>query len=147
MIEEAESAEDSDELDDGWDEIGIGKSEKMGADELGRAKKVHGILRFVQLFHRRILRDVLATSQENAADNSTLDTLSSFLHTLPSASDELVATLYTPQDASNIATELKSFRKVISDLEASLVGSIFLGKQNWLNTWFVQVYKAIDCSI
>ncbi|KAJ7449809.1 hypothetical protein FB451DRAFT_1052648 [Mycena latifolia] len=160
MVEDAESSdntEDSDDamFDDGWGEIGIGKSQKMDSDELERTKKVHGILRLAQLLHKRILADILSISQE-PPNNSTLDTLSSLSHMLLSASDELVSTLYTPQDPSNIETELRSFRKIISDFQASLakpdalethLKNLTLGSSNgskWFDTCFVQLYKAVD---
>ncbi|KAJ7109375.1 hypothetical protein C8R44DRAFT_635330, partial [Mycena epipterygia] len=160
MVEEAESTddiEDSDDamFDDGWGEIGIGKSQKMDPQELDRTKKVHGILRLTQLLHKRVLADVLSASRE-PPNNSALDTLSSLSHTLLSASDELVATLYTPQDPNNIKSELASFRKIISDFQASLVKpggletqleKLSLGNDNrskWFDTCFVQLYKAVD---
>ncbi|KAF7363445.1 hypothetical protein MSAN_01000300 [Mycena sanguinolenta] len=115
MIEEAESTEDDDvddgeELDDGWGDIGIVKGEKMIPDELNRTKKVHGLLRLAQLLHTRILGDILATSQK-APNNSVLDSLSSLSHELLSASDELVSTLYTPQDLDRVKAELTAYRK------------------------------------
>ncbi|KAJ7940640.1 hypothetical protein B0H13DRAFT_2226014 [Mycena leptocephala] len=159
MVNEAESTdgpEDDDEMfDDGWGEIGIGKSQKMSPEELDRTKKVHGILRLAQLLHKRILRDILSTSQESP-NNSTLDALSSLSHTLLSASDELVSTLYTPQDQEKMETELRSFRKLISDFQASLVKpdaletqleSLSMASNNgskWFDTCFVQLYKAVD---
>ncbi|KAJ7721695.1 hypothetical protein B0H14DRAFT_586330 [Mycena olivaceomarginata] len=124
MVEEAESTEEDgedgdEEFDDGWGDIGIGKSQKMNADELDRTKKVHGILRLAQLLHKRVLRDILSTSQE-APKNSILDALSSLSHELLSASDELVSTLYTPQVPKKMETELGAFRRIISDFQASL---------------------------
>jgi hypothetical protein len=105
--------------------------------------------------HKRILRDILSTSQESP-NNSTLDALSSLSHTLLSASDELVSTLYTPQDQEKMETELRSFRKLISDFQASLVKpdaletqleSLSMASNNgskWFDTCFVQLYKAVD---
>ncbi|KAJ7155968.1 hypothetical protein C8R43DRAFT_417146 [Mycena crocata] len=158
MVEEGESGEEEDAMfDDGWDEIGIAKSPKMEAEEVERTKKVHGILRLAQLLHKRVLRDVLSTSGK-PPDNATLDALSSLSHTLLSASDELVSTLYTPQDPTNISTELSSFRSLISDLQASLVkpdafeaqlehlslGSSNASASKWFDTCFVQLFKALD---
>ncbi|KAJ6596892.1 hypothetical protein DFH09DRAFT_1133032 [Mycena vulgaris] len=159
MVEDAESTdtEDSDDamFDDGWEEIGIGKSQKMNPEELDRTKKVHGILRLAQLLHKRVLTDILSTSR-GPPNNSTLDTLSSLSHVLLSASDELVSTLYTPQHRSNIETELRSFRKIISDFQASLakpdaletqLENLSLGSSTgskWFDTCFVQLYKAVD---
>ncbi|KAJ7774823.1 hypothetical protein B0H16DRAFT_1880040 [Mycena metata] len=160
MVEEAQSADDLEEdpdemFDDGWGEIGFGKGQKMNPEELERTKKVHGILRLAQLLHKRILRDILATTKQ-PPDNSTLDALSSLSHTLLSASDELVSTLYTPQDPTKMETEACSFRKLISDFQASLakpdaletqLGALSLGSNNaskWFDTCFVQLYKAVD---
>ncbi|KAJ6547562.1 Grap2 and cyclin-D-interacting-domain-containing protein [Mycena capillaripes] len=157
MVEEEEStddAEDDEMFDDGWGEIGIGKGQKMSAEELDRTKKVHGILRLAQVLHKRILRDILSTSQE-PPNNSTLDTLSSLSHALLSAFDELVSTLYTPQDSEKMETELTSFRQIISDFQASLVKpdaletqmeNLSLGSNNgfkWFDTCFSQLYKAV----
>ncbi|KAF8212238.1 hypothetical protein K438DRAFT_1484924, partial [Mycena galopus ATCC 62051] len=159
MVEDAESTEhdteDDDEFDDGWGDIGIGKSQKMNPEELDRTKKVHGILRLAQILHKRILRDILSTSQE-APNNSMLDVLSSLSHELLSASDELVSTLYTPQDPDRIRTELSAFRKIISDFQASLAKPDALETQlqslslapddgsKWFDTCFVQLFKAVD---
>ncbi|KAJ7709907.1 hypothetical protein B0H17DRAFT_916206 [Mycena rosella] len=155
--ESSENADDSDEamFDDGWGEIGIGKSQKMSPEELERTKKVHAILRLAQLLHKRILADILSPPQDSP-NNSTLDILSALSHLLLSASDELVSTLYTPQDPSNIASELSSFRKIISDFQASLakpdaletqLENLSLGSSSgskWFDTCFVQLYKAVD---
>ncbi|KAJ7685160.1 hypothetical protein DFH06DRAFT_1264492 [Mycena polygramma] len=157
MVDEEEGTdEDEDEMfDDGWGEIGIGKSQKMNAEELNRTKQVHGILRITQLLHKRILRDVLSTSKEPPS-NSTLDDLSSLSHKLLSAWDELVSTLYTPQDPEKMGTELGLFRKIISDFQASLVQpdaletqleQLSLGRSTgskWFDTCFVQLFKALD---
>jgi hypothetical protein len=115
---------------------------------------VHGILRLSTLLHKRILTDVLSVPQDPHT-NSTLDTLSSLSHTLLSASDELVSTLYTPQDPDHIATELTEFRRVVSDFQSSIIqpesleaqlANLSLGKNGlkWFNTCFVQIYKAVD---
>ncbi|KAJ7097930.1 hypothetical protein B0H15DRAFT_945488 [Mycena belliarum] len=160
MVEAAESSEDAEDLDDamsddGWGEIGIGPSQKMDPGELERTKKVHGVLRLAHLLHKRVLTDILSTSRQ-PPDNSTLDTLSSLSHRLLTTSDELVSTLYTPQDPNNVGTELRAFRQIISDFQASVdkpdaletqLENLALGSSNgskWFGTCFVQVYKAID---
>ncbi|KAJ7273712.1 hypothetical protein B0H12DRAFT_1228528 [Mycena haematopus] len=155
MVEEAESTDDGEEFDDGWGDIGIGKSQKMNAEELDRTKKVHGILRLAQLMHKRILRDILATSQQTP-NNSILDVLSSLSHQLLSASDELVSTLYTPQDPDRMKTELSAFRIITSDFQASLakpdapetqLQNLSLTLNNgskWFDMCFVQLFKAMD---
>lgn len=106
----------------------------------------------MQLLHRRILRDIFSISPSNVV----LDDLSALSHTLLSASDDLVSTLYTPQDPQNVATELGYFRKIISDIQASLVKPDVLETQldrlsldnkngsKWFDTCFIQLYKAID---
>ncbi|KAJ7063300.1 hypothetical protein C8F01DRAFT_1250857 [Mycena amicta] len=149
MIEDAASAGDADvHFDDGWDELGLGKDEPLSPDELERTKKVHRILRLVQLLHKRILNDVLSI-----VDISTLDALASGSRALLCGSDELVATLYSPQDLDKIRMELASFRQSISQLQSSLnslelqSANLTLGSdstKHWLDTCFVQVYKAVD---
>ncbi|KAJ6502551.1 hypothetical protein C8R45DRAFT_924883 [Mycena sanguinolenta] len=160
MIEEAESTEDDfddgEEFDDGWGDIGIGKSQKLNSEELDRSKKVHGILQLAQLMHTRILGDILATSQK-APNNSVLDSLSLLSHELLAASDELVSTLYAPQDPDRLKTELYAYRKIISDFQACLakkpealetqLQNLSLapdGESKWFDTCFVQLSKVMD---
>ncbi|KAK7014864.1 hypothetical protein R3P38DRAFT_3321745 [Favolaschia claudopus] len=164
MIDEEESeadVQDDDDFDDGWGGIGIGKSQKMTLEERDRTKKIHGILRLSQLLHKRILRDHLLPSPP--LDNPTLDALAISSRQLLSASDDLVATLYTPQDPKRMETELAAFRKIISNFQASLSGanatpdavatqiaSLSLTKAanqeslKWFDTCFVQLFKAVE---
>ncbi|KAJ6630800.1 hypothetical protein B0H10DRAFT_855976 [Mycena sp. CBHHK59/15] len=161
MVEDAESPGDSDDtmFDDGWDELGLGEHKKMDPEELARSKQVHGILRLSTLLHKRILSDVLSIAREPSS-NTTLDTMSSLSHALLSASDELVSTLYTPQDSVNMDAEVRSFRKIISDLQASVVDTesletqlegLSLGRNNgskkWFDACFVQIFKALDALV
>jgi len=77
------------------------------------------------------------------------------------ASDELISTLYTPQDSSATANELTSFLDVIKALQAGL-GDFFSGTQvleaqlgemslrsgakidtqKWFDTCFQQIHRA-----
>ncbi|KAF7322975.1 hypothetical protein HMN09_00077100 [Mycena chlorophos] len=151
MIEDADSLdEEEDGFDDGWDELGLGKSQQLDPDELERTKKIHGILRLVQPLHKRILTDVLPLS---SLDIATLDALASESRALLCASDELVAALYAPQNAAAIRTELTAFRAVLGQLELLLnplesqLANLTLGSSSakkWIDTCFAQVYKAVD---
>ncbi|KAL0946898.1 hypothetical protein HGRIS_013062 [Hohenbuehelia grisea] len=129
MIAEAEAEDDEnggdggeDEDDwgsDGWDELGLSPSRKMDQTELARSKKGFALLRFASLLHKRILQDIL-NSSDTSAPIPTLDTLPRHSQALLSASDDLIAALYVPQDPENIRAELEAFSKVTSALQESL---------------------------
>ena len=52
--------------------------------------------------------------------NAALDSLVFRSSALLSASDELISTLYTPQDPANMAKELVSFQGTLNSLQSSL---------------------------
>lgn len=129
MIEEGtqdgeEDVDDEGFDDDEWDELGLGSNKNMSAAELDRAKKVQPLLRFSTLLHKRIQLDLLARlpAEPSLASVSALDTLPDCSHELLIAFEEVVASLYAPQDLQNIAsaisslaTSIRRLRTVISD--------------------------------
>jgi len=121
MIKEAER-EDGDgdvgNLDDGWDELGIDDSAKMDKDELARAKNVHQILRLTTLLHKRILLDLLASPAP--APVSAFDNLLVQSNSLLTTSDDLVSTLYTPQDPSSVRQETIALARVAAKLHSQV---------------------------
>ncbi|KAF8844967.1 hypothetical protein BDN67DRAFT_942534 [Paxillus ammoniavirescens] len=122
MIKEAERGDGDgdmgDNLDDGWDELGIDDSAKMDKDELARAKNVHQILRLTTLLHKRILLDLLASPAP--APVSAFDDLLVQSNFLLTTSDELVSTLYTPQDPSSVRQETMALARVAAKLHSQV---------------------------
>ncbi|KIJ69400.1 hypothetical protein HYDPIDRAFT_172811 [Hydnomerulius pinastri MD-312] len=121
MIQEAEGVDEGDDFDDGWDEIGLGDSGKMNKDELARAKNVHQILRLTTLLHKRILLDLLSSPPLVPISNTAFDALLIQSNFLLTTSDDLVATLYTPQDRSSICEETVALAKVATTLQSQLL--------------------------
>jgi hypothetical protein len=166
MIEEEEtngSEEENELVEDGWDELGLDSRKKMNKEELERTKTVHTILRLTTLLHKRISLDLLSSPSPKLPDLA-LDSFSLQSSALLSASDELISTLYAPQDPSVTANELSSFLDVIRAFQALLgdlpseihalgaqLGAISLNvqpgsgvkidAQKWFDTCFQQIHK------
>ncbi|KAI6039074.1 hypothetical protein EDC04DRAFT_2688949 [Pisolithus marmoratus] len=126
MIEETErddvnhlTAED-DDFDDGWDELGLGNNTTLNKDELARAKSVYPILRLTTLLHKRIFLDVLSSTCPVPAPDVAYDFLLEQSHSLLAASDELVATLYSPQDPDSVCKEVTALMMVVTALRTRL---------------------------
>ncbi|KAF7976299.1 hypothetical protein HWV62_5814 [Athelia sp. TMB] len=129
MIEEAEEeggdeAEDDDEDDGGWGELGLGHSVKMTGDELERTKRVHSLLRLSTLLHKRVLLDLLVPSP-TPPPNPALDALLIHSSSLLAASDDLVATLYTPQNPISVRKELVVFIDTVRSMQSGIQSAFF----------------------
>ncbi|KAG0707756.1 hypothetical protein DFH29DRAFT_823028 [Suillus ampliporus] len=122
MIEGVDGSEsDGDDDDDGWNELGLGDTgAKMDQDELARAKNVHSILRLTTLFHKRIMLDLLSSTPNTLPPNIALDALLLESHALQAASDELVASLYVPQNPATIRKDSLALLDVINALQSRL---------------------------
>ncbi|KAG9318480.1 hypothetical protein JVU11DRAFT_571 [Chiua virens] len=119
MIKDAENQDDPhDDIDDGWDEIGLGHSTSMTNDELTRSKNVHQILRLTTLLHKRIYLDIL--SHPSSASPSAFDTLLAQSTLLLSVSDDLAAALYSPQDPQCVRTEISKLADIATSLQTQL---------------------------
>jgi hypothetical protein len=139
MIDGAEGSE-SDDVDDGWDELGLGDTgAKMDKDELARAKnvqhlsvtfksalfkraicQVHSVLRLTTLLHKRISLDLLSSPPIPPPPSFALDALLLQSHALLAASDELVSSLYIPQNPATIRKESLALLDIISGLHLQL---------------------------
>ncbi|KAF5380978.1 hypothetical protein D9615_003953 [Tricholomella constricta] len=164
-----ESADGDGWDDDGWGELGMDSRRRMDSDELERAKKVHAILRLSTLLHKRIMKDILSPpphypSKLPSTTVQNLDSLPRQSSALLVASDDLVSTLYTPQNPSNVLTELASFTEVINNLRSTLLlllqeptlvehieamtlqgTSVPLkDPKKWFESCFVQIQKAME---
>lgn len=128
MIDRAEGSEsdgidddDDDDDDDGWDELGLGDTgAKMDKDELARAKNVHSVLRLTTLLHKRIFLDLLSSAPTPSPSNFALDALIMQSHALFAASDELVSSLYIPQNPAAIRKESLALLDIINGLQLQL---------------------------
>jgi len=167
MVEEEEGGGGGEEEDDdGWDELGLGNGRKMDKNELERTKQVHALLRLTTLLHKRILIDLLSSSSSTTPSlpNSPLDALLLHSTALLTSTDDLISTLYTPQNPTSIRTELTTLIDVVRTLQSGLHTAGFFatigledqlrqmsiqgdGKKTgkdikkWFDTCFEQIYK------
>lgn len=126
MIEEAERDDanrptaEGDDFDDGWDELGFGTNTSLDKEELARSKSIYPILRLTALLHKRIFLDVLSSTCPVPVPNVAYDLLLEQSHSLLAATDELVATLYPPQDPDSVYKEVAALMTVIATLRTRL---------------------------
>jgi hypothetical protein len=83
---------------------------------------VQAVIKLVVLLHKRVLRDVLSPDAPEC-DNSTYDTLVTLSTDLLTASDNLISSVYAPQQLPNVSVYLQSLRDVIKDLQRTLFPS------------------------
>jgi len=76
----------------------------------------------VVLLHKRVLRDVFSPDAPEC-DNLTYDALVTLSTNLLTASDDLISSMYAPQQLSNVSVYLQSLRDVIKDLQRTLFPS------------------------
>jgi len=79
--------------------------------------QVHTALRLTALLHKKISSDLLPLRN---LPFGALDKFASLSPTLLSASDELIASLFSPQDVSHIRQELDSFTHIIYDVKEAV---------------------------
>ncbi|KAL4074439.1 hypothetical protein V8B97DRAFT_1949784 [Scleroderma yunnanense] len=116
MIEEGDNDDQEDGFDDGWDELGLGGTNPMNKEELNRAKSVHQILRLTTLLHKRILLDLLSSTPPEPISNIAYDFLLMQSNLLLSTSDDLVATLYSPQEPASVHQEVVALMTIVTEL-------------------------------
>ncbi|KAF8559574.1 hypothetical protein OG21DRAFT_1502818 [Imleria badia] len=122
MIKDAQSDDQPDQLDDGWDDIGLAPSTKMDEHELARANNVHQLLRLTTLLHKRIFLDLLA--HPSSAPVSAFDSLLVQSNLLLSTSDDLVAAFYSPHDIAYIRVQILELAKIATSIQTQL--AVFL---------------------
>ncbi|KAL9715123.1 hypothetical protein Ac2012v2_001782 [Leucoagaricus gongylophorus] len=126
-LENAEKPEGSMEdgiiFDDGWEEFGI-PFVKPSASEFETMKKIYTIARLSTLFHQQILEDVLsalvASLPLSRETNEMLDELADASSNFLSSSDNLISTMYSPQDKKQISLELHEFRRQLLVLQSGI---------------------------
>lgn len=169
MIQDAQaSGREEDVEDDGWNELGLPSNQKMDGTELERAKKLHTILRLSNLLHKQILKRVLSPPADSPNSLTPaapdLDTLLSHSSALLANADDLISTMYTPQNPLDIATELASYieniehlrlylcvllqgdalAKQLNELNLDNHSATLKDPQQWFNACFDQIQKAAD---
>ncbi|KZT26428.1 hypothetical protein NEOLEDRAFT_1177436 [Neolentinus lepideus HHB14362 ss-1] len=113
---------DEDE-DNGWAELGIGNS-KLKKDEVECAKQVLPLLNLTTTLHIHLptlfTRPTPSSSSSPLAPslpNSTLSLLPPLSSSLLSTSDDLIATLYSPQNSASISQCIRALVRVVKELE------------------------------
>jgi len=83
---------------------------------------VQAVIKLVVLLHKRVLRDVLSPDAPEC-DDPTYDALVALSTNLLTASDDLISSMYAPQQLPNVSHCLQSLRDVIKDLQRTLFHS------------------------
>lgn len=121
---------------------------------------MHALVKLGLLLHKRIIKDVLP-SDGLLTTSDSLDALANFSAKLMVVFDDLISSLYVPQDASNIKTHLEHFEGAVKDCQAVIIpvktktleeqlGDLSVSDQNrdktklWFSTCFSQINKASD---
>ncbi|KAF6765202.1 hypothetical protein DFP72DRAFT_335888 [Ephemerocybe angulata] len=124
LKEIAESGEDGEDFDDGWNELGVEPSPKLTEEELRRLNKVESILKLCNLLHKNVIKKVLSAPLQGLAShkdvNPIVDELASDSAALPAAVDDLVSTIYSPQDVTDMVDQLQSLSGAVLGIQSNL---------------------------
>ncbi|KAJ2931407.1 hypothetical protein H1R20_g5765, partial [Candolleomyces eurysporus] len=128
-LQEIPESGDDNDFDDGWDELGIdSSSNKLSPGELERLRKVESIVKLCNLMHKTVVKRVFSAPLQNAPVqqeiNSIVDILANDSPTLPAAVDDLIATVYSPQDKEEMLDQLHHLDGVIDRIK-SHIDSLF----------------------
>ena len=82
--------------------------------------QVRSILRLTTLLHKRIFLDLLSSTPTIPPSNIGLDALLLQSHALLAVSDELVSSLYVPQNPASIRKESLALVDIINGLQLQL---------------------------
>ena len=74
------------------------------------------------MLHKRVLRDVLSPDAPEC-DDSTYDALVTLSTNLLTASDNLISSIYAPQQLPNVSAYLQALREVIKDFQRTIFPS------------------------
>ncbi|KAK2466918.1 hypothetical protein APHAL10511_001176 [Amanita phalloides] len=143
LVQMIENASDKEEqVDDGRDELGLGTNH-LSLAEADRAKKAQPLGRLSILLHKRVNRDLLSHPYPSDL-NPCLDLLAKHSSSLLVSSDDLIASLDSPQSMEDIAIKLTCFRKSIQDLQPTVVTLLQDKKKQWFNACFGQIFRSAD---
>ncbi|EPS98520.1 hypothetical protein FOMPIDRAFT_1126249, partial [Fomitopsis schrenkii] len=158
MLEDNDAVGEGDDFDDELDELGLGSTKKMSELELERTKKIQPLLRFTTLLHKRVQIDLLAKSPPEPTSNTTLDALPAHSHAILVAFEDVVATLYAPQNPASIASAISPLASSVEGLQAMITSMFPLtisqtgtaaggapsGSQRDVRKWFVTCFEQIQ---
>ncbi|TEB31310.1 hypothetical protein FA13DRAFT_1732759 [Coprinellus micaceus] len=164
LQEMAESKDEGDDVfDDGWDELGLNASQTLAGEELERLKKIESIIKLCNLLHKTVAKRVLsATLQRLPVQpevNTIVDDLAKDSATFPAAVDDLISTVYSPQDTEEMVEQLHHMDTVLAKVQSHLTSlfelepiekmlkeSVDAGKKSsdvrkWFGTCFDEIKK------
>ena len=151
-----EVGDDDDWGEDSLDELGLGSSKPLSATELSRAKRVRyyllsqliglhillqcgELMRWTCALHKKILRDFQSRAFSALPTTST-DLLPEHSHSLLLAAEDLVASLYAPQDptivlqaVNSIDDKFQTFRKTLFDVPRDITANGVQAIENKIN--------------
>ncbi|EPQ58119.1 hypothetical protein GLOTRDRAFT_136897 [Gloeophyllum trabeum ATCC 11539] len=121
--DEDEGLGQEEEEDDGWGELGLGTA-KLKKAEVERASQVLPLLNLTATLHTH-LPTLFAPSPSTSSSsyfptlpNPTLSLLPPLSASLLSTSDDLIASLYSPQNPMNISGNVRKLESVVKELES-----------------------------
>lgn len=92
--------------------------------------KIQPLARFVTLFHKRVVPDVLGALSSSPPDpdslNQALDALPPLSNSVVVAMEELVAALYAPQKPNTLAASVLSLAETIRAVHTSLMVDVLI---------------------
>ncbi|KAG8968620.1 hypothetical protein FRC03_006741 [Tulasnella sp. 419] len=125
MLEEEGDGND-DDLDDGWNDV-LGtdsNAQKMSAEERERASKVHSLLRLMILLHKRFLSHHLVKLKQRIPTTEgyqIFDKMILLSSELAANMDDLVASLYSPQDIISLQSKTKPIMDIIHKFRIQVI--------------------------
>lgn len=160
-------SDDTEDLDDGWDDLGLGSNAKLSPLELQRTEKVLTLIKLSTLLHQRTIKKLLTPPKIppiiQSVTNTLLDKLALSSPALLAASDELISTMYPPQSQEAVTEHLVLFNTVITEIRPLVISleaeqEIEVGLSNLSHsdgpgtnakskkTWFSTCFEQIELS-
>ncbi|KAF8902143.1 hypothetical protein CPB84DRAFT_1776723 [Gymnopilus junonius] len=140
-------------FDDGWDELGFSSDQKLSPEELDRAEKVQTMVKVVNLLHKRVIKDVFS-SVSFQLDSSSLDKLATLSVRLSAGSDEVISSMYAPQQLLSIKSSLHNFWDTTKDIRMTILPpaptltdqleSLSISADDKIRKWFNACFNQID---
>ncbi|KDR81609.1 hypothetical protein GALMADRAFT_239668 [Galerina marginata CBS 339.88] len=149
-----QDVEEEDAFDDGWEELGLSSDQKLSSTEADRAAKVQAIIKLVTLLQKKVIKDILSTDAAKR-NNSTLDRLAPLSSRLLAASDDLISSMYAPQQTSNIKLSLEAFCDTTKEISGTVMlssdktleghlESLSISTDDKSTKWFITCFDQID---
>ena len=121
----------------------------------GHVHQVQPLLRFTTLLHKRVHIDLLSKPLPAPMSDAILDALPPQSHTILVALEDVVATLYAPQNAPSIASAISPLASSVEGLRATIMPILpstgtdsappgSQGTQRDVRKWFITCFEQID---